>query len=456
MDSTQAVEFLKFVNASPSPYHAVHETQARLELAGYTRIHEDQPWRIEPLGKYYFTRNQSSIVAFHVGGKFVAGNGFSIVAAHTDSPVLKIKPVSKTGRHGYVQVGVECYGGGLWHTWFDRDLTLAGRVLYESNGHVKTALIHPHSPVMRIPTLAIHLDRGVNDEGFKFNKQTHLLPVLSTVVADALNQPATGTMETHHSALIGLLAREAECQPDEIRDFEVNLVDNVPGAIGGLNNEFIFSGRLDNLMMSFCAVQGLLASTNIESEHNVRMIALFDNEEVGSGSNQGAAGTMMQDVITRITQVTAGENAPRDLEQVAFRRSLLVSADMAHAIHPNYPEKHEENHQPRIHAGVVVKTNSNQRYATNAQTALAFRRIAAAHDIPLQEFVVRNDVMCGSTIGPIIAANCGLRTVDIGVPQLSMHSIREMCGVTDVAHGVSLCTHFLNDFSAVDANAQFD
>ncbi|KAL2457258.1 Zn-dependent exopeptidase superfamily protein [Forsythia ovata] len=497
MESSVAADLVHFLNASPTAFHAVEEAKKKLSSAGYKQISEREDWDLEAGKKYFFTRNHSTIVAFAIGEKYVAGNGFYIVGAHTDSPCLKVKPVSKVSKGGFLEVGVQTYGSGLWHTWFDRDLSIAGRIIIreQKDGSESYAhrLVSIEEPIMRIPTLAIHLDRGVND-GFKVNTQSHLAPVLATSVKAKLNKPVaenvsvesevptdgkkmkeTKNSQKHHSLLcrdleyvlityfflffllIQLIAAQSSCEPDDIRDFELQACDTQPSIIAGAMKEFIFSGRLDNLCMSFCSLKALIESTSsassLQDETGVRMVALFDHEEVGSNSAQGAGSPVMLDALSRITSSFSSETK---LLPKAIQRSFLVSADMAHALHPNYMDKHEENHQPKMHGGLVIKHNASQRYATNAVTSFIFREIATKHGIPVQDFVVRNDMPCGSTIGPILASGVGIRTVDVGAPQLSMHSIREMCAVDDVKHSYEHFKAFYEEFSHLDAKITVD
>lgn len=458
-------DLLSFLNASPTAFHAVDEAKKRVKSAGYEQIFEREDWKLEAGKKYFFTRNYSTIVAFAIGKKYVAGNGFHIVGAHTDSPCLKLKPVSKVMKGGYLEVGVQTYGGGLWHTWFDRDLTVAGRVIIregkEGSVSYSHRLVRMEEPIMRIPTLAIHLDRGVND-GFKVNTQSHLVPVLATAIKAELNKTESQTDKKespakHHPLLLQMLADQLGCNPDDICDFELQACDTQPSIAAGAMKEFIFSGRLDNLCMSFCSLKALIDSTSsdtdLEDETGVRMVALFDHEEVGSNSAQGAGSPVMLDALSRVTNSFTSD--PKVLTK-AIQKSFFVSADMAHALHPNYMDKHEDNHQPKLHGGLVIKHNANQRYATNAVTAFVFREIAAKHSLPVQDFVVRNDMPCGSTIGPILASGVGIRTVDVGAPQLSMHSIREMCAADDVKHSYEHFKAFFTEFSHLDAKIVVD
>jgi aspartyl aminopeptidase len=448
-----ASRFLDFVNASPSPFHVVEEASKALLAKGFTLLKETDQWNLKPEGKYFFTRNRSTIVAFVVGGAYKAGNGFNIIAAHTDSPNLRLKPHSASQSKGYLTVALEPYGGGLWHTWFDRDLTIAGRVIVGNNDKYEQRLVHVQRPILRIPSLAIHLDRSVS-EGFKFNNQSHLgFAVLATEVKKQLDDVKGGN---HHSMLLKLLSDELNVPVSQLLDFELMLCDSQKGVIGGITNEFIFSPRLDNQMMSFCALTSLLDTSDapdLKDETRCRVVALFDHEEVGSESTQGAASTVMMSTVERI--VSAFSTVP-DLGAVALRKSFLISADMAHAVHPNYSEKHDPDHQPAMHKGTVIKNNSNQRYATNAVTGFLLRQLAGKNAIPVQEFIVRNDGPCGTTIGPILAAKCGMRTIDVGIAQLSMHSIREMCGVDDVDHTIKLFRAFFSQFTKLDESLIVD
>ncbi|XP_043707238.1 probable aspartyl aminopeptidase [Telopea speciosissima] len=461
--SSVVSDLIDFLNASPTAFHAVDEAKKRLKNAGFEQVSEREDWKLQVGKKYFFTRNYSTIVAFAIGKKYVAGNGFHIVGAHTDSPALKLMPVTKVAKGGYLEVGVQTYGGGLWHTWFDRDLSIAGRLMIRKGKGDSASYFHQlvriEEPIMRIPTLAIHLDRGVND-GFKVNPQSHLVPVLATSIKAELNKSVAekGDNKKHHSLLLELLAAQAGCEPDEICDFELQLCDTQPSTIAGAMKEFIFSGRLDNLCMSFCSLKALIDATlpesSLEDETGIRMVALFDHEEVGSSSAQGAGSPAMLDALARITNSFSSSDAK--LLEKAIQRSFLVSADMAHALHPNYMDKHEDNHQPKLHGGLVIKHNANQRYATNAVTSFLFREISERHQLPIQDFAVRNDMPCGSTIGPILASGVGIRTVDVGAPQLSMHSIREMCAVDDVRYSYEHFKAYFQEFSQLDAKVCVD
>ncbi|EPQ29171.1 uncharacterized protein PFL1_03458 [Pseudozyma flocculosa PF-1] len=493
-DIAAARRFLRYVDASPTPFHAAATSAAMLEAAGFVRLTESQLWdgAVKRGGKYFYTRNQSALVAFAVGKNFKPGNGVHVVGAHTDSPNFQIKPVSKRAKEGYLQCGVETYGGGIWASWFDRDLSLAGRVIVSDSAHHESftaKLVHIKRPILRIPTLAIHLDRTVN-EAFKFSAEDHTLPILG-LASDALNKKASSSAsaaaaddgsdsvgaqavgtplmtEKHHSVLLDLLASELGVAVDQIQDFELSLYDTQPASIGGINHEFIHSPRLDNQMSCFCATEGLIDSLSspsaLDDSASIRAIALFDNEEVGSVSTHGAESNMLSSLVHRLVSIhidgassdasDAGAPHPTAVDR-SIAKSFLVSSDMAHGFHPNYPSYYEENHRPKLNGGPVIKTNVKQRYATTGPTAFLIRRIAKLADVPLQSFVVKNNMPCGSTIGPMLS-KLGIRTVDLGNPQLSMHSIRETCGSRDVELKIRLFQHFFESFEKVDAQLTTD
>ncbi|TVY58182.1 Aspartyl aminopeptidase, partial [Lachnellula cervina] len=500
----KAHDFVDFLNASPTPYHAVHSAIQRLLHAGFEEIKERESWSstLKPGGKYYLTRNGSSIVAFGIGKNWKSGNPIAMIGAHTDSPCLRIKPVSKKTGAGFMQVGVETYGGGIWHTWFDRDLGIAGRAMVkDGKGNYVQKLVKVDRPILRIPTLAIHLDRSST---FDPNKETELFPIAGLVAAelnrtgakDAVDEkpsdseqafrPLEALSDRHHPYVVELIAEHAGVDVEDLVDFEAVLYDTQKSCIGGINNELIFSARLDNLGMTYCAVEGLIESlsspTALEGESSIRLITCFDHEEIGSTSAHGAASNLLPAVLRRLAVLPAHhdsgsdksyEKIPREADldvATAYEQSLatsfLISADMAHSVNPNYTQKYEPDHRPEMNKGTVIKINANQRYATNSPGIVLLQEVArrakpsedstTSNGVPLQLFVVRNDSSCGSTIGPMLSAALGTRTLDLGNPQLSMHSIRECGGVYDVEHGIRLFESFFQHFSELEAKILVD
>ncbi|XP_024973137.1 probable aspartyl aminopeptidase isoform X1 [Cynara cardunculus var. scolymus] len=459
-------DLLDYLNESWTQFHATAEAKRQLVDAGFHLLSENDEWDLKPGGRYFFTRNMSCLVAFAIGEKYSVGNGFHVIAAHTDSPCLKLKPKSALSKSNYLMVNVQTYGGGLWHTWFDRDLSVAGRVIVRGgDGSFLHKLVKVKRPLLRVPTLAIHLDRTVNKDGFKPNLETHLNPLLATkhddASADVIDKSNSSSSKDshHHPLLMQILSDELACEIDDIASIELNICDTQPSCLGGANNEFIFSGRLDNLASSFCALRALVDSSgpkDLSDEHAIRMVALFDNEEVGSDSMQGAGAPTMFQAMRRIVDCLANQLVREGILERAIRQSFLVSADMAHGVHPNFMDKHEEHHRPELHKGLVIKHNANQRYATSGITAFLFKEVAKIHGLPTQDFVVRNDMGCGSTIGPILASGVGIRTVDCGIPQLSMHSVREVCGKEDVDIAYNHFKAFYETFSSIDRKLNVD
>lgn len=472
----QAQGFIDFVNASPTPYHVVETVKNNLLKNGFTELSERTNWAglIQKNKKYFVTRNTSSLIAFTVGGKYLPGDGFAMVGGHTDSPVLRIKPVSKQSKEGYAQIGVETYGGGIWHTWFDRDLSIAGRVYVNTeDGNIVSKLVKIDKPLLRIPTLAIHLskDRYVK---FEFNKETQLKPIAgleaetksdssgcceSTKLSDEEFESVKSAVERHNKDLLDLVAKQLEIKPSQIEDFELILYDTQPSCIGGLKDEFIFSPRLDNQVTCYCASEAIINASKDESlasRSGIQLISLFDHEEIGSLSAQGADSSFLPDIIQRLTTLTANPEVdlkgslPSSYLLTAMAQSFMISSDMAHGVNPNYVENYDAQHKPHLNQGPVIKINANQRYVTNSAGIVLLKKIGEKARTPLQLFVVRNDSPCGSTIGPMISAKLGLRTLDLGNPQLSMHSIRETCGTADIEKLVALFESYFANFTTVE------
>jgi aspartyl aminopeptidase len=412
-----ASDLCAFLDRSPTPFHAAREAASRLAAAGFREISERDAWSVAPGDRCYVIRGGSTLVAFVAGQESPATGGFRMIGAHTDSPNLRVKPNADLSRSGYQQLGVEVYGGVLHATWLDRDLSIAGRVLFRGPGGVTAKLCDLARPVARVANLAIHLNRGVNKEGLVLNEQKHLVPIVG------LGKEA---------ALRAALARALEIDEATILGYDLSLYDTERAAIGGLDGEFVFSARLDNLASCHAAVTALAAQTSPSAA--TRLIALYDHEECGSKSAVGAAGSVLRDTVARVVDAHH-DRQPQALGR-AMASSLLISADMAHGVHPNYADQHEPQHAPHVNRGLVIKSNANQSYATDGATAAQFELSCEKAGFTPQRFVVRSDLPCGSTIGPITAAELGIPTVDVGAPMLSMHSCREMCGTLDVHLGI--------------------
>jgi aspartyl aminopeptidase len=406
-------ELCEFLSAATTPFHAVQQMVACLTTAGYIVLAEDEAWETRPGQGYFVTRNDSSIVAFTVGAESGPAQGVRMVGAHTDSPCLMVKPVPERVSQGYFQLGVEVYGGALLNPWYDRDLSLAGRVSFRcKEGQLRSELVDFREPLAFIPSLAIHLDKEANSKR-NINRQKDIPPVLCQVTGD--EKP--NLRQLLHDRL---LQEHPDCGVDKVLEYELNFYDTQTAAVVGLQREFIASARLDNLLSCFTGMQALLQSDGAVSS----LLVCNDHEEVGSQSAAGAQGPLLRSVLERLAGDTTAYAALVD-------RSLLISADNAHGIHPNYADRHDDNHGPLLNCGPVIKTNANQRYASNSETAGLFRMLAEQQEVAVQSFVVRSDMACGSTIGPITAGGIGVRTLDVGVPTFGMHSCRELAGVSD-------------------------
>lgn len=422
---------LDFINSSPTPYHAVREAVRLLEACGFVEADEREPWRFEPGAQVFVVRGGGTLVAFRVGTHPPAEAGFLILGAHTDSPNLRLKPAPDVQAHGYWQWGVEVYGGVLLHTWLDRDLALAGRVTLRGG---PTHLVRLDRPLCRIPSLAIHLDRSVNQDGLKLNPQVHLRPMLALE-----SEPGKARFERLVSEWL-LDQGVSEAAAFDILGHELSLYELAPGTLAGAHEEFLVAPRLDNLASCYVALQALLEATIREA---TQMVVLHDHEEVGSETAHGAASHFLLSLLERLASSAAKEPAPEAMGR-ARARSLVVSVDMAHAVHPSHPERHDEHHRPLLGGGPVLKTNASQRYATDSPAQAVFQESCRAVNVEPQVFVSRNDALCGSTIGPISAARLGIRTVDVGCPMLSMHSCREVGGTRDAAVLRQVLTHLLS------------
>lgn len=417
--SAGVTDLIDFLDASPSPWHAVESTIDRLD--GFVRLDEAEAWSEIPAAGYVV--RSGAIIAWRLPtGSIAAHAPFRLVGAHTDSPCLRVKPRPDTGGHGWKQLAVEVYGGILNNSWLDRDLGIAGRVI-GADGSV--SLLNVAEPVARVPQLAVHLDRDVNNIGLTLDTQQHLTPIWG------VGTPVVGEFASW--------IRDVGDLSTDPAWWELCLYDVQGASVLGADHSLLASGRLDNQVSCWAAATALAASS---PDGHVAVAVLNDHEEVGSSSNTGAAGPFLESVLSRLVAARGG--SADDLAR-SLVSSSCVSADNAHAVHPNYPERHEPGHRPIVNAGPAIKVNSNQRYATSSTTAAGFQRACERAGVPWQVFVSRNNMPCGSTIGPITATRLGIATVDVGVPQLSMHSARELCGADDPGYLAAALQAFLTD-----------
>jgi aspartyl aminopeptidase len=410
-----AQDLLDFIDASPSPWHAVANTETLLKNKGFTALNESDAWQLNPGSRHYVVRGGGAIIAFVIGSQPLVQTGFNMVGAHTDSPGLRLKPHAAFSSDGLIRIGVEVYGGPILATFTDRDLSIAGRVNIRSAAGFESKLVKFEQALIRLPNLAIHMNREVNDKGLKLNKQTEL-PLI-------FGESEDGTAAEQQ--FLNHIADALKVTVSEIINFELNVFDTQPGAIWGQHQEFIANSQLDNLASCHAAISAL-----IQTEHptSTGVCALFDHEEIGSESATGASGSFLADIIHRIS-LSQQLNQEDTLRTLA--KSFFISADMAHAYHPNHASSYEPCHHALVNKGPVIKTNANQRYATNADSAARFIRLCEQAGVPYQQYAHRTDLGCGSTIGPIVASRLGVNTVDVGSPMWAMHSLRESAGVLD-------------------------
>ncbi|OHC71329.1 MAG: M18 family aminopeptidase [Rhodocyclales bacterium RIFCSPLOWO2_02_FULL_63_24] len=414
---TTAQELIAFIDASPSPWHAVASIEQRLQAHGFSRLEEGERWQLAAGGRYYAVRGGASLIAFVLGSLPLAASGFRIVGAHTDSPGLRLKPRPALAADGLLRLGVEVYGGPILATFTDRDLSLAGRVVLRTAAGAETRLLRFERPLLRLPNLAIHMNREVNEQGLKLNKQTELPLILGLL----------GKEEDAEARVRTLLADAVQGAAADLLSWELAVHDVQPGCLWGADLEFVASRQLDNLASCHAAIAALTAT---QAPAATCVAALFDHEEVGSESAAGAGGSFIGDVLARIGLQTGLDDEDR---RRALARSFFVSADMAHAYNPNFPAAYEPEHKVRVNGGPVIKTNASQRYSTQAETAARFMGLCEQAGVPCQQYAHRSDLGCGSTIGPIVAAGLGIASVDVGAPMWAMHSARESAGVHDHA-----------------------
>nr|WP_274377606.1 M18 family aminopeptidase [Marinagarivorans algicola] len=418
-------EMLDFISRSPTPYHAVINVRKMLDAGGFVELKEAQSWQLQPKGRYYIVRRDSSLIAFVQGSQPMGESGIRILGAHTDSPCLKVKPNPDINKQGYQQLGVAVYGGALLAPWFDRDLSLAGRVsVINAEQQLEHHIIDIRRPIAVIPSLAIHLDRTVN-ESRSINPHEQMPPLVW--------QLGEGAPENFTAWLKGYMQAQG-VNATQIMDFDLSFYDVQAGSTLGINNEFIACARLDNLLSCFLTVHSLLQANSDRTS----LVVLNDHEEVGSGSTAGAAGNFLTATLDRLITDSSERHQ-------AEANSLMMSVDNAHGIHPNFATKHDANLGPQLNAGPVLKFDVNQSYASQSDLSSRVRVLAKQVGVPLQSFMIRADMRCGSTIGPITAAATGIETLDIGVPTFAMHSIRELAGSKDSEALAKLLTAFLNN-----------
>ena len=414
----QVQDLLDFIDNSPSPWHATTSIVKKLQSFGFQRLQENAAWSLTKGGRYYVLRDDSSIVAFVLGQKPLPETGFKIMGAHTDSPGLRLKPNPLLQGDNILRLALEVYGGPILASFTDRDLSLAGRIAYlDDAGHVGSQLLHFEQPLLRLPNLAIHMNRAVNEEGLKLHKQNELAAIFSTSIDQQLPDHYFGD----------LLEQASGIAAEKIVSWELNVFDTQKGCFWGADQAFFADSQLDNLASCHAALTALLDEDCLNNEATL-VCAFFDHEEIGSESSKGAGGSFLPDVLKRIA--VAGECGAEDLQR-ALANSFLVSADMAHAYQPNYPGSYEGNHKVIVNQGPVIKINANHRYSTDCLSEARFIGYCKQANVPYQKYAHRGDLPCGSTIGPITASKLGIRSVDVGNPMWAMHSIRESAGVLD-------------------------
>jgi aspartyl aminopeptidase len=429
----QAQDLLAFIDRSPSPWHAVQTIENRLlsSSIAWQRLDEAEKWRLQAGGRYYVIRDDSSIVFFILGQMPMADAGIKMIGAHTDSPGLRIKPNPAGYADGLVRLGVEIYGGPILATFTDRDLSLAGRISYKtSQNAIGSKLICFDQALVRLPNLAIHMNRNVNEDGLKLHKQNELPLLLTALAQEQLPQ----------TYFLALLQQQSGIAAEQILSWDLNVYDTQKGVIWGPNQEFYADSQLDNLACCHAAVSALLDNADVPA-NSTSLCAFFDHEEIGSGSNRGAEGSFLADVLQRIAAATGSDK--EDYHR-ALAKSFLLSADMAHAYQPNFPNAYEPDHKVFVNQGPVIKVNASHRYSSESISEALFASWCEQAEVPYQKYTHRCDLPCGSTIGPIASAKLGVRAVDIGSPMWAMHSVRESAGVFDHDYLIKVMKNFFS------------
>lgn len=448
--------FCQFLTNNPTVFHAVDALAKELKEAGYTALSERDSWHIKAGGKYYVERNGSSMIAFVVGEKYESGNGAAILAGHVDALTAKLKPVSKVpDKAGFVQLGVAPYAGGMGPTWWDRDLSIGGRVLVKQGNKVVSKLVKLGWPIAKIPTLAPHFGAPANGP---FNQETQMTPIIGLESSDPDTKaagPSGSFASTQPPRLVHAIAEELEIEEKDyssIISWELELFDLQPANVLGLNKEFITAGRIDDKLCSWAALQALMNSSSYHTAHSglIKIVGLFDDEEIGSGLRQGARGNFLPTVIERAVGSLAGHSPSSDLVGRTYANSFLVSSDVTHAVNPNFESVYLANHAPALNVGVSVSADSNGHMTTDGVSTAIFALCAERVGAKLQVFQIRNDSRSGGTVGPMLSCATGMRAIDAGIPQLSMHSVRATTGALDPGLGVICFEGFLNEFEEVD------
>jgi len=415
-------DFLAFLDGSNSRFHASLQIQARLQAAGFVALPENQAFKLIKGGKYFICRKDTAVLAFVMGSEALAKSGVKMAASHIDYPSLKLKPQSIKSVNGMYKIGVEVYGGPIISTWIDRELSVAGTVLVKTANGFENKLVDLKQAIAIIPNAAIHLNRDIN-KGFEYNKQTQLQAIL-------------GLKESSANPLYELIAKKLKVKAGQIVDSELYLYDPSPATLVGVDGEMLCSKGLDNLAMTHAILSALITS---EKPKQTAMGVFFDHEEIGSQTPQGAMSSLLSEVLERLS---LSQSSSREDYYLALRNSFMISADMAHAYHPSYAEKYDPDYSPYMNKGIVIKLNANHRYASTTDSSARFIALCDAAKVPCQKFLVRSDLPCGSTVGPIVAAQLGLDTVDIGNPIWAMHSIRETGGTLDHLYLVKALTEY--------------
>ncbi len=426
-----AQDLLSFIDQSPSPWHAVASIEDLLSERDYICLDETQAWKLQQGGRYYVVRDGSSVICFTIGKKTLSKTGFRIIGAHTDSPGFRIKPNAAATSKGIIRLGVEIYGGPILATFTDRDLSLAGRVTFKTeNDCLETQRVSFTDPILRLPNLAIHMNRKVNEEGLKLDKQNQLALILSSV-QQGLEPP---------SVFLQMLGSQLNIDPTSILSWDLAVCDTQKGVLYGPSNEYLANSQLDNLASCHAAITALLDQSSQESEAT-NICAFFDHEEIGSQSMKGADGNFLPDILERIA---ASLKLKTDAYKQALANSFIISADMAHAFQPNFSAAYEPDHPVFVNQGPVIKINANQRYSSESISDARFIRLCEDVKTPWQKYTHRSNLPCGSTIGPMTSARLGIRSVDVGNPMWAMHSIRESAGVIDHSYITQVFTHFFS------------